>query len=78
MRDSIGPLQHCDHLPVAGNFAFRGRARDSAVLGALREMPQWRDCSQAAFAAAILACIGGIPDDQVNPAKAPEILRAVQ
>jgi len=62
------------------------QSRDDAVLdalragalGPLREMAQWRDWGHAGFAAVILARLGGIPDDQVTPAKVPEILKAVQ
>jgi len=50
----------------------------SGALVPLREMAQWRDWSHGAPAAIILARLAGIPDDQVTPAKVPEILAAAR
>jgi hypothetical protein len=44
----------------------------------LREMAQWRDWGHGGAAAVVLARLAGIPDNQVTPAKVPEILKAVQ
>lgn len=75
-----------DRNKASALFLVLSKSRDPAVLDALRagalgplcEMAQWRDWGHAAFVAAILARLGGIPDDQVTPAKVPEILKAVQ
>lgn len=67
-------------------FLLLSKSRDPAVLDALRagalvplrEMAQWRDWGHAAADAVVLARLAGVPDDQVTPAKVPEILKAVQ
>jgi len=75
-----------DRNKASALFLMLSKSRDTAVLDALRsgalvplrEMAHWRDWGHAAFAATILARIAGIPDDQVTPAKVPEILKAIQ
>lgn len=75
-----------DRNKASALFLMLTQSHDPAVLDALRagaleplrEMARWHDWGHAAAAAAILARIAGIPDNQVTPAKVPEILKAVQ
>ncbi|MGD0669979.1 MAG: hypothetical protein ABSB23_20765 [Bryobacteraceae bacterium] len=79
-------LAWTDRNKASALFLMLSASRSPVVLDVLRagamqplrEMAQWRDWGHGGAAAVVLARLAGIPDNQVTPAKVPEILKAVQ